>query len=99
VYVANLNAVPENPGTGGGESVYAEGKITGDSDKTSDAATIITGTAAGAGIGGITAGGKGAGIGAGAGALLVLGTDLFTRGPEAEMPRGSTVDAVLGRPL
>ena len=52
-YEVNLNASPGGAaGTGGGETIeQKEGKITGDSDKTSDAATIAKTTAAGAGIG------------------------------------------------
>ncbi len=40
-------------GTGGGETMDKEGKVTGDSDKASDAGTIAKTTAAGAGIGAI----------------------------------------------
>jgi type IV secretion system protein VirB10 len=100
-YTVRLNAAPGgSAGTGGGESIDREGKITGDSDKTSDAATIAKTTAAGAGIGAIAArSGTGAGIGAGIGAAAGLAAVLFTRGPEAELPRGSTLDAVIQRPL
>jgi hypothetical protein len=41
----------------------------------------------------------GAGVGAGIGAAVGLAAILFTRGPEAELPRGTTLDAVLDRPL
>ena len=100
-YMVNLNAAPGGPaGTGGGESMDKEGKITGDSDKTSDAATVAKTTAAGAGIGAIAArSGKGAGIGAGIGAAAGLVAILVSRGPEAELPRGSTLDAVIDRPI
>jgi hypothetical protein len=99
-YMVDLNASPGgSPGTGGGETVDKEGKITGDSDKGSDVGTIAKTTGAGAGIGAITAGGKGAGIGAGIGAAAGLMGVLLSRGPEAEMPRGSTIDAVLNRPI
>ena len=54
-YMVNLNASPSNAGTGGGETVNGEGAIIGDSDKASDAGTVIKTTAAGAGIGGIAA--------------------------------------------
>jgi hypothetical protein len=57
-------------------------------------------TGIGAGIGGITArSAKGAGIGAGAGAAVGLATVLLTRGPELELPRGTTVDVVMDRTL
>lgn len=100
-YMVKLNAAPGgSAGTGGGESIDREGKITGDSDKASDASTVAKTTAAGAGIGAIAARtGAGAGIGAGAGAAVGLLAVLLFRGPEAELPRGSTLDAVIQRPL
>jgi hypothetical protein len=49
----------------------------------------------GAGPGSGAGAGIGAGIGAGAGLLAVL----LTRGPDAELPRGTTVEAVLNRPI
>jgi hypothetical protein len=98
-YMVNLNAIPSGAGTGGGESVNTEGKIQGDTDKASDAGTVIKTTAAGAGIGGIAGGAKGAGIGAGVGAAVGLGAVLLSRGPDAEMPRGSTVEAVIDRSI
>jgi hypothetical protein len=100
-YMVNLNASPGgSPGTGGGETMDKEGKITGDSDKASDAGTIAKTTAAGAGIGAIAArSGEGAGIGAGIGAAAGLAAVLLSRGPEAELPRGSTLDAVIDRSL
>lgn len=99
-YTVNFNAIPKNAGTGGGESVDKEGTVHGDSDKTTDAGTIIKGTAIGAGIGGIaTRSAGGAGIGAGIGAAAGLMTVLLTRGPELELPRGTTLDVVLDRTL
>jgi hypothetical protein len=103
-YTVDLNAVPTNTGGGGNESVDNEGKVKGDSDKTSDVGTVIGTTLAGAGIGGAIGsaagnGGKGLGIGAGVGAAAGLATVLLTRGPELELPRGTTVDVVLNRAL
>jgi hypothetical protein len=99
-YMVSFNGSPSGAGTGGGETVDNEGKIKGDSDKASDAGTIIEGGAIGAGIGGLAAqSGKGAGIGAGVGAAAGLVAVLLTRGPDAELPRGSTVEAVLNRPI
>jgi hypothetical protein len=96
--MVNLNAVPGNAGTGGNETTNNEGKIIGDSDKAGDIGTVAKTTAAGAGIGAIAGqGAKGAGIGAGIGAAAGLMAVLLTRGPEAELPRGSTVEAVLDR--
>jgi hypothetical protein len=98
-YMVNLNASPSNAGTGGGETVNGEGAIVGDSDKASDAGTIAKTTAAGAGIGGLARGGEGAGIGAGIGAVAGLAAVLLSRGPEAELPRGSTVEVVTNRSI
>jgi hypothetical protein len=98
-YMVNLNAAPSGAGTGGGETVNNEGKVIGDTDKASDAGTVIKSTAAGAGIGGIAGGARGAGIGAGIGAAAGLGAVLLSRGPDAELPRGSTVEAVIDRPI
>ena len=98
-YMVNLNAIPSGAGTGGGESVTNEGKVEGDTDKASDAGTVIKSTGAGAGIGAIAGGARGAGIGAGIGAAAGLTAILLTRGPDAEMPRGSTVEAVIDRSI
>jgi hypothetical protein len=99
-YMVNLNAVPSNAGTGGNETTDNEGKITADSDKGHDIGTIAKTTAAGAGIGGLaTQSGRGVGIGAGVGAAAGLLAVLLTRGPEAELPRGSTVEAVIDRAI
>ena len=80
-YMVNLNAIPGNAGTGGGETTDNEGKIVGASNKGSDIGT------------------KGVGIGAGVGAAVGLAAVLLTRGPEAELPRGSTVEAVISRSI
>jgi len=100
-YQVNLNASPGGAaGTGGGETMDKEGKVTGDSDKASDVGTVAKTTAAGAGIGAIASrSASGAGIGAGIGAAVGLGAVLLSRGPEAELPRGSTLDAVINRPI
>jgi hypothetical protein len=95
-YVVSLTASPSNAGTGGGETTNREGKVIGDSDKTSDAGTVLKTTAAGAGIGALASRSpEGAGIGAGVGAATGLAAVLLSRGPEAELPRGTTLDAVL----
>ena len=60
----------------------------------------ISRNGAGAGIGAIASqSAKGAGVGAGAGAALGLATVLLTRGPELELPRGTSLEAVLDRAL
>ena len=97
-YTVNFNAIPSNAGTGGNESVDSEGNIKGDTDKSTDAGTVLKGTAIGAGIGGIASrSAGGAGIGAAAGAAVGLLTVLLTRGPELELPRGTTLDVVIDR--
>jgi type IV secretion system protein VirB10 len=77
-----------------------EGKVEGESNKTGDAVKV--GEAAGWGtmIGGVAArSGKGAGIGAAAGAAAGLVGVMLTRGPDAILERGSTVEMVLDRTL
>jgi hypothetical protein len=97
-YAVDFNAVPTNAGTGGNESTDKEGNVHGDTDKAGDVGTIVKSTGIGAGIGAIAGqSAKGAGIGAGAGAAVGLAAVLLTRGPELELPRGTTVDVVLDR--
>jgi type IV secretion system protein VirB10 len=97
-YTVDLNAEPHST-DGGGTKTDSEGKITGPGGKGKDAETIATTTVAGAGIGAIAAGGKGAGIGAGIGGVAGLAAVLLSRGPEAQLPRGSSMDLVLERDL
>src|ERR1700746_1409769 len=99
-YMVSLNAVPRSAGTGGRETVDNEGKVIGDSDKAGDVGTVPKKKAAGGGMGGLaTQGAKGVGIGAGVGAGAGLMAVLLTRGPDAELPRGTTVDVTLNRPI
>lgn len=81
-----------------------EGKVVSPSDKGGDAATVAEAGAAGASLGSLAGWGMGhplAGLGAGAaaGAAAGLAAVLFTRGPDAILERGSTVEMVLDRPL
>jgi len=98
-YTVDLLAAPRSADTGGKETTDDEGKVTGEGGKGKDAGTVATTTVTGAGIGAIAGGGKGAGIGAGIGGLVGLGAILLTRGPEAQLPRGTTMDIVLERDL
>ena len=99
-YVVDFNAIPTNAGTGGNESVDGEGNIHGDTDTGEKVGTVLKSTGIGAGIGGIAGGSiGGAGVGAVAGAGVGLATVMLTRGPELELPRGSTVDVVLDRAI
>ncbi|HXY00356.1 MAG TPA: hypothetical protein VEI54_05505 [Candidatus Limnocylindrales bacterium] len=97
-YTVDMNAEPHSA-DGGQVKTDPEGKMTGPGGKGKDAGTIATTTVTGAGIGAIAGGGKGAGIGAGIGGLAGLAAVLLTRGPEAQLPRGSTLDLVLERDL
>jgi len=82
----------------------SEGKVVADGNKSGDARTVAETASAGASVGsvaGAAAGhvGMGLGVGAAAGAAAGLIGVLATRGPDAVLPRGSTVDMVLDRPL
>ncbi|HYL61138.1 MAG TPA: hypothetical protein VE077_00830 [Candidatus Methylomirabilis sp.] len=98
-YTVDLNAAPRSADSGGKETMDSEGKVTGPGGKGKDVATVAETTVTGAGIGAIADGAKGAGIGAGIGAVAGLGAILLTRGPEAELPRGSALDIVLEHEL
>lgn len=98
-YTVDLNATPRSADSGGKETMDSEGKVTGAGGKGKDAQTVAETTATGAGIGAIAGGVKGLGIGSGIGAVAGLGAVLLTRGPEAELPRGSTLDVVLEHEL
>jgi type IV secretion system protein VirB10 len=99
-YTVDFNAIPTGAGTGANDTVEEEGRIKSDTDKGGDAGTVLKTTSAGAGIGGIAArSGRGAGIGAGVGAAVGLMTILLSRGPELDLPRGTTLDVELNRPL
>jgi hypothetical protein len=82
----------------------SEGKIKSEGNKGGDARTIGEATAAGASVGtlaGSASGryGMGAGIGAAAGATAGLIGVLVSRGPDAILAKGSTIEMVLDRPL
>ncbi len=99
-YTVRFDAIPANAGTGGNETTAGEGEIKGDTDRSTDVGAIVKSTGIGAGIGAVAArSAKGAGIGAGVGAAVGLAAVLLTRGPELELPRGTTLEAVLDRPL
>lgn len=81
-----------------------EGEVQSDSNKGGDARTIGVGAASGASIGAIAGsaaghGVMGASVGAAAGAAAGLAGVLLTRGPDAELAKGSTIEMVLDRPL
>jgi type IV secretion system protein VirB10 len=79
-----------------------EGKIKSEGNKSGDARNVGEAAAAGASIGVIAGAatgnyGMGAGIGAGAGAAAGLMGVLLSRGPEAVLAKGSTLEMVLDR--
>jgi type IV secretion system protein VirB10 len=81
-----------------------EGKIKGEGDKGGDVKTVGEGAGIGAGIGGLAGAaaghaGLGAGLGAAAGATAGLIGVLLTRGPDAILAKGTTMEMVLDRPL
>jgi len=98
-YTVNLNAAPRSADSGGKETMDSEGKVSSPGGKGMDTPTIIRTTAettgVGTAIGAISGGAKGAGIGAGVGALAGIAAIMLTRGPDAQLPRGSTLDLVL----
>jgi|GEM_PF-2030470 len=83
-----------------GELNRDEGKITSDGGQGRDAMVVGTTAASGAAMGGWIGGrGRDAGIGAGAGAAAGLAGILLTRGPDAVLERGSTIEMVLNRDI
>lgn len=81
-----------------------EGKIKSEGNKTGDLKTIGEAAGAGAGVGGlagVSSGhtGMGAGIGAAAGAAAGLVGVLVSRGPDAVLAKGTTVEMVVDRTL
>jgi hypothetical protein len=110
-YVVPLAAIPGSLDNNGKESVNTEGKIKGQSGVVKDVEVIglttvggfIVGTQAGL-VSGIANNsvrvvGVGSAAGAGGGLLAGLLIVALTRGPEVELHRGTTLDAVFDRPL
>ncbi|MFN0170906.1 MAG: hypothetical protein ACKV22_31195 [Bryobacteraceae bacterium] len=87
-------------GDNGVELDRTEGEVKARGNKSGDARTIGTTTAAGAGIGSaVGRSAAGAGIGAAAGAAAGLAGVLFGRGPNAVLERGTNLEMVLDRDL
>ncbi len=104
-YTIELKATPNSLDRDGREGVDTEGKIKGPSSAGRDTAMVLVASGGGAYIGTLAgainsgAPGKGALIGGGVAGLGALIAVLATRGPEAELPRGTTLDVVFDRPL
>ena len=91
-------------GTAPGKLDKSEGKVTGEGDKAGDLKTIGTAAGAGAGAGSLGGAGlghpiQGAGIGAAAGAAAGLMYVLLSRGPDAVLAKGTTMEMVLDRQI
>jgi hypothetical protein len=91
-------------GQGGEEFDKNEGKIKSDGNKAGDARTIAEAGGAGASVGLIAGAATkhyamGGGIGAAAGVTAGLMAVLLTRGPDAVLAKGSTVEMITDRPL
>ena len=81
-----------------------EGTVRAEGNKAGDARTIGEAAAAGTSVGVIAGGaaghyGMGAGVGAAAGAVAGMAGVLLSRGPDAVLARGQTVEMVLDRPV
>jgi type IV secretion system protein VirB10 len=81
-----------------------EGKLRSEGNKSGDAQRVGEAAAAGASVGAISGSiagrpGMGAGVGAAAGAAAGLMGVMLTRGPEAVLAKGTTLEMVLDRPL
>jgi hypothetical protein len=81
-----------------------EGKVVSEGNKAGDLQTVAETTATGASVGGIAGAvashaGMGLGIGAGVGAAAGIIAVLVSRGPDAILAKGSTVEMILDRPV
>ena len=81
-----------------------EGKVRSEGNKAGDARAVGEAAAAGASVGVIAGGaaghyGMGAGIGAAAGATAGMVGVLMSRGPDAVLAKGSTLEMVTDRPI
>lgn len=82
----------------------AEGKVKSEGNKSGDARNVAEAAATGASVGVIAGGaaghyGMGTAIGAAAGATAGMIGVLLSRGPDAVLAKGSTIEMVLDRPL
>jgi type IV secretion system protein VirB10 len=91
-------------GTSKNEVDRTEGKVRAEGNKAGDAKTIGEAAAAGTSVGVIAGGaaghyGMGAGVGAAAGAAAGMAGVLLSRGPDAVLAKGQTLEMVLDRPI
>jgi hypothetical protein len=91
-------------GTSSDELDRGEGKIRSEGNKGGDARTVAETASAGTSVGAIAGSisgrpGMGIGIGAAAGAAAGLMGVLLTRGPDAVLARGTTLEMIMDRPV
>jgi type IV secretion system protein VirB10 len=91
-------------GRGGEEFDKTEGKIQSEGNKAGDVRTVAEAAGAGASVGLIAGSASqhyamGGGIGAAVGATAGLMAVLLTRGPDAVLAKGSTIEMITDRPL
>lgn len=104
-YTIELKATPSSVDRDGREAVTPEGVVTGPGAVARDIGTVALATIIGGPLGGyagLLAGNPSRAslaIGHGAGAAAGLLAVLLTRGPEASLPRGTTLDVVLDHAL
>lgn len=104
-YTVDLRATPTSVDRDGQEGVTPGGRVTGPGAVGKDVGTVALATALGGPVGGyagILAGHPSRGsvaIGHGVGLAAGLAVVLLTRGPEAELPRGTSIDAIFDRSL
>jgi hypothetical protein len=79
--------------------VRSEGTVEGVGSEGSDIGKIFVPGLAGTGIGTLAGGGKGAAIGTGVGVAIGLASVFASRGKDIEIPRGSTLNISLDKPL
>jgi hypothetical protein len=83
----------------GEAGIRSEGTVVGEGSEGNDIGRVVMPGIVGAGVGTLAGGGKGAAIGGGIGAAIGLAAVFATRGKEIEVPRGSTLDITLDKPL
>lgn len=89
-------------GSANEELDHKEGTIRSEGGKAADTGKVIEATATGASIGALAGAvngtpGMGTAIGAGAGAMAALAAVMFTRGPDAVLVKGTTIEMILDR--
>ena len=104
-YLIDLRATPTSVDRDGREEVTLGGRVTGPGGVGKDVGTVALATVIGGPAGGYAGSlarapfRNSVAIGHGVGFATGLAVVLFARGPDAELPRGTTIDSILDRPL